>query len=204
MPGKAAEMPGHIDTIDNYRMIGWACAEDRSRPCRIRVDVNGDRKYTFIPRNYRSDLAAAGFVEGYCSVSVVFPTPLTQSEPVAVEVWNEETGELLTKPGLVVDPEAGNQPYFRGSVAPDEASAQPGSRDLYGGEAAPCPEPGSWEAAIANLTRVAMNRISALEREAESAHAEIVRLREQVVRAERGPAAVVGPKGGAKGRRLRA
>src|ERR1700726_3848818 len=95
-------MAGSIDLIDNFGMVGWACSDDGKSPCRLRLDVNGVPVSTFMPTDYRPDLAAAGWAEGRCSIIIRFLEPLTTSAAVSVEVWNDETGELLTRPGLRV------------------------------------------------------------------------------------------------------
>jgi hypothetical protein len=174
-------MPGNIDLIDNYSMAGWACAPDRKRPSRMRVDVNRTPTYTLIPRDFRPDLEASGWADGYCSINFTFPAPLTRSGPVVVEVWNEETGELLTEPGLLISPDTGGQ---ANSDQAGTGQAREALESLAGklgeaaaGRLAPSPTPGSWEAAVATIARIAMERIAAFQREADSLHAEIFRLR---------------------------
>jgi hypothetical protein len=117
-------MAGRIDAITNSVMAGWACTDDGSKSCQIRVDINGVPTYFFTPVDYRPDLAAAGLVDGYCSLSVKFPTPVALLEGVEVQVWNVETGQRLTKPGLMLEPTVKN--VIKDASAP---ASGPGASD---------------------------------------------------------------------------
>ncbi len=94
-------MPGAVDWIDNFRLVGWACSEDGKNVSRLRVDVDGVPSYVFIPRDYRADLARAGWVGGYCSLDITFPHVLGPFKAVRVEVWNEDTKTCLKVANLV-------------------------------------------------------------------------------------------------------
>jgi hypothetical protein len=118
-------MVGSIDRLDNFGMAGWTCSDDGKKACRMRLDVDGVPTFLFIPREFRPDLAKAGWANGYCSVNVNFPKVLALLKPARVEVWNEETGSLLSRGAVVLDPAIKNSGKYRFEEAAFAASAAP-------------------------------------------------------------------------------
>ena len=118
-------MPGGVNSIDNFGMTAWACSQDRKRSSRIRVDVNGSPMYVFLPNEFNKGLAQAGWAGGRCNIVAGFPKAIGLFHPAKVEVWNEETGELLSKPGLTLAPAIRNAGKYAFEEPRTIASANP-------------------------------------------------------------------------------
>ena len=118
-------MPGGVNSIDNFGMTAWACSPDRTKSSRIRVDVNGTPTYVFLPNEFNKGLAQSGWAGGRCNIVACFPKIIGLFESAVVEVWNEETGELLSKPGLTLSPATRNAGKYVFEVPRNIGSANP-------------------------------------------------------------------------------
>jgi len=118
-------MAGSVDRLDNFGMAAWACSDDRKRPCRIRLDVEGIPTYVYIPSDFRPDLARDKWADGFCSVDINFPKIIGLQESVRVDVWNEDTGELLSRGTTVLRPAVDLSSKYRFEKPKSAASASP-------------------------------------------------------------------------------
>ena len=86
---------GFIDEVSEYRIRGWAVADDCSQPARVLIDIDGLATAFVRCGGYRADLHEAGIREGFAEFNYAFPEEVRDGKEHKILVKHEIGGDVL-------------------------------------------------------------------------------------------------------------
>lgn len=97
-------MPGNVNRVDSFGVVGWAATEDRSAGDVIEISVDGEPCATVLASQSRPALRERGIADGKCGFRYDFDKPIAVTRPATVEIRSAKTRRPLGGVPRTVEP----------------------------------------------------------------------------------------------------